>query len=80
MLEGFDNFEMAAVVSVIRSDERVTGLTAEEIGHDSDGIRIQWAYEDGAWAGTSCYDLPLASTLEKLQRELETTGIEQAAA
>ena len=81
MLEGFDNFELAAVVSVIRSYEHVTGLSAQEIGHDSDGIVINWAYPDGIWAGTTCCELPLARTLEKLQRQLEaSTAAEQAAA
>ena len=55
MLEGFDNFELAAVVSVIRSYENVMGLSAQEIAHDSDGIVINWAYPDGIWAGTTCW-------------------------
>ena len=71
MPEGFDNFELAAVVSVIRSYENVTGLSAQQIGHDSGGIFINWLYADGTWAGTTCYEMPLTKAVEKLQREYE---------
>jgi hypothetical protein len=80
MPEGFDNFELAAMISVIRSCERIMGLSAQQIGHDSDGLFIHWAYPDGEWAGTTCCEMPLSRTIEKLQRQLDIFNADERAA
>ena len=71
MLEGFEDFELAPVIRAIRTYEGISGLLAQYIRHDSDGLQIEWAYPDGVWAGTTCYEMPLARTVEKLEHQIE---------
>ena len=56
---------------LIQSYEALTGLTVQRMSHDNQGQRIDWAYPDGTWAGTTCYDRPRSKMIEKLERQIE---------
>ncbi len=79
MLQGYDEFELAPVIHAIRTYEGVSGLSAQHVGRDSGGLHVYWVYEDGTWAGTTCYEMPLDRAIEKLERQIESAGVEQRA-
>ena len=57
--------------TLIQSYEALTGLTVQRMSRDDQGQRIDWAYPDGTWAGTTCYDRPRSKMIEKLERQIE---------
>lgn len=65
-----DYVEHVKFVSLIAVYERCTGLTLQSIRQDAHSIHIDWAYDDGSWAGTTCCDAPLNKAIEKLDREV----------
>lgn len=72
MLQSTESPELIATFNAhLAAYLKLTGLKVQQIRQDTQSLWIDWAYPDGIWAGTSCYDQPLSTAMAKLQRQIE---------
>jgi hypothetical protein len=68
--------EMAQLNEAIQTYEKLTGLIANTITYNEMTLEIQWAYPDNVWAGSTLYNQPASSVLQKLSRQIKDEYIQ----
>jgi hypothetical protein len=71
MNKNLDPIELGSFLETLKVYEMTSGYLHNKIRLDHGSLWIDWIYPDASWAGSTSFDLPLVSVMEKLEREIE---------
>ncbi len=71
-LTQFDRSLQLEFIAALKEYEQLTGFVIEAVRSDGQrGLLVNCAYDDGAWAGSICCELPLPKATAKVSRYVE---------